>query len=284
MQITRDRKAKTVHMSQKIYLDKVLCTFGMADCKPVAIPMAQGVSLVKETGLTAPLEQVRRFQSAVGSLMYAMIETRPDIAFVVSTLSQFASNPNEQHWKALKHLFRYLKGSLPLGISYGKPGKQDIMGYTDSDWAGDKGTRKSTSGYLFKLGNGAVSWSSKRQPTVALSSCEAEYMAATQCVKEAIWLQGLLREIGYPGRDKDTVQLFGDNMGALALAQNPEYHARSKHIDVQWHFVREKIQEELVALEYLPTEEMVADGLTKPLGKEKFRQFVILMGMTVAVV
>jgi hypothetical protein len=211
--------------------------------------------------------------------MYAMIETRPDIAFAVSTLSQFASNPNGEHEKALKHLFRYLKGTLELGITYGKPGKQGIMGYTDSDWAGDKGTRKSTSGYLFKLGNGAVSWSSKRQPTVALSSCEAEYMAATQCVKEAIWLQGLLREIGYQGKDKDTVQLYGDNMGALALAQNPEYHARSKHIDVQWHFVREKLQEERVKIEYLPTGEMVADGLTKPLGKEKFRDFIKLMGM-----
>ena len=240
------------------------------------------VCLTKETAKTAPIEHIRRFQSAVGSLMYAMIETRPDIAFAVSTLSQFASNPNEEHWKALKHLFRYLQGSLSLGISYGKPGNQAIIGFTDSDWAGDKGTRKSTSGYLFKLGNGAVSWSSKRQPTVALSSCEAEYMAATQCVKEAIWLQGLLKEIGYPGEDRKTIQLFGDNMGALALAQNPEYHARSKHIDVQWHFVREKIQQELVALEYLPTEEMVADGLTKPLGKEKFKQFVKLMGMTTA--
>jgi hypothetical protein len=171
---------------------------------------------------------------------------------------------------------------LELGISYGKPGDQEIVGYTDSDWAGDKGTRKSTSGYLFKLGNGAVSWSSKRQPTVALSSCEAEYMAVTQCVKEAIWLQGLLGEIGYSGKDKDNVQLFGDNMGALALAQNPEYHARSKHIDVQWHFVREKIQEKLVTLNYLPTDRMVADGLTKPLGKEKFKKFVDLMGMTTA--
>jgi hypothetical protein len=107
-------------------------------------------------------------------------------------------------------------------------------------------------------------------------------MAATQCVKEAIWLQGLLGEMEYPGKDRDNVQLFGDNMGAMALAQNPEYHARSKHIDVQWHFVREKIQEEVVTLNYLPTDKMVADGLTKPLGKEKFKQFVDLIRMTMA--
>jgi hypothetical protein len=209
MQITQNRQEKTLHMSQKIYLDKVLCTFGMADCKPVSTPMAQGVSLVKETDKTATIEHVRRFQSAVGSLMYAMIETRPDIAFAVSTISQFASNPNEEHWKALKHLFCYLQGSLELGISYGKPGDQEIVGYTDSHWAGDKGTRKSTSGYLFKLGNGAVSWSSKRQPTVAISSCEAEYMAATQCVKEAIWLQGLLGEIGYQGKTRRLSSCLG---------------------------------------------------------------------------
>ena len=105
-------------------------------------------------------------------------------------------------------------------------------------------------------------------------------MAATQCVKEAIWIQGLLTEIRYPGPDRKTIALYEDNMGALALAQNPEYHARTKHIDVQWHFVREKIQENLVSLEYLNTEDMVADGLTKPLGKEKFQKFVNLMGMT----
>jgi sulfur relay (sulfurtransferase) DsrC/TusE family protein len=107
-------------------------------------------------------------------------------------------------------------------------------------------------------------------------------MAATQCVKEAIWLQGPLGEIGYPEKDKDNVQLFGDNMGALALAQNHKYHVQSKHIDVQWHFVREKIQEEVVTLNYLPTDKMVADGLTKQLGKEKFKQLVDLIGMTTA--
>ena len=278
MEITRDRVKGTLRMAQTTYLDKVLCAFNMADCKPVSTPMDQGLKLVKETEKTAAPEDVRRFQSAIGSLMYAMIETRPDIAFAVSTLSQFASNPNEEHWKALKHVFRYLKGTMSLGITYGGDGS--LVGYTDSDWAGDAATRKSTSGYLFKLANGAISWSSKRQPTVALSSCEAEYMAMTQGVKEAVWLRGLLHELGYEMPDTDTVRLYGDNMGSLALAQNPEFHTRSKHIGVQWHFVREKIQDHTVAVEYLKTEDMVADGLTKALGKTKFESFVKLMGMT----
>ena len=234
---------------------------------------------MKELAETADIADIRRYQSAIRSLMYAMIETRPDIAYAVSTLSQFASNLNQKHWKALKHLFRYLRGTLDLGITYCADGNQAIVGYTDSDWAGDKGTQKSATEYLLKLANGAVSWSSKQQPTVALSSSEAKYMAATQCVKEAIWIQGLLKEIGYQETDQHTISLFGDNMGALALAQNPEYYARKKHINVQWHFVREKILENLVQLEYLQTEEIVADGLIKPLGKEKFYRFISLMGM-----
>src|SRR5436309_1357960 len=206
----------------------------MQNSSPVATPMEVGLRLTPETKKQASESRVRLYQSAIGSLMYAMIETRPDIAYAISTLSAYASNPSAEHWAALKRLFRYLNGSRDLGIVYSKG---SLLGYTDSDWAGDISTRKSTSGYVFLLGSGAISWSSKRQPTVALSSCEAEYMASTQATKEAIWLGRFLAELGYEGSDIDSVTIMGDNQGAIALASNPEYYARTKHIDIQWHFV-----------------------------------------------
>ena len=140
--------------------------------------------------------------------MYAMIETRPDITFVVSTLSIYASNPSNEHWAALKRVFRYLNGTQDLGIVYSKG---SLLGYTDSDWAGDITIRKSTSSYVFLLESEAISWSSKQQPTVALLSCEAKYMASTQATKEAIWLGCFLTELGYEGSDIDSITIMGNN-------------------------------------------------------------------------
>ena len=163
-----------------------------------------------------------------------------------------------------------------MGIVYAKG---DLVGYTDADWAGDITTRRSTSRYVFMLGSGVISWSSKHQPTVALSTCEAEYMAMMQATKKAVWLSRFLRELGYNSPDVTTVTINGDNQGAIALASNPEYHARTKHIAIQWHFVCEQVTKEAVTLRYISTAEMIADGLTKPLTGAKFQQFVKALGM-----
>lgn len=154
-----------------------------------------------------------------------------------------------------------------------------LQGYSDADWGGDLKTRRSTSGYLFNIGSGVISWSSKRQPTVALSSCEAEYMAQTQATKEAIWLRRLLSELLGIGDEPLATVIFGDNQGAIALTKNPQHHARTKHIDLQHHFVREKVAEGLVKIEFTPTEEQIADGLTKPLPKDAFNRFRSLLGL-----
>jgi hypothetical protein len=212
------------------------------------------------------------YQSAIGSLMYAMTQIRPDHAFAVSRLSQYCSNPMEEHWKAVKRVMRYLKGTATTGILYGRVAHQGLVGFTDAAYGDDKGTRRSTGAYLFFYGGAPISWQSKRQQTVALSTCEAEYMAAAQATKEAIWLQGLLHDVD-PEWQQVAVTIFCDNQGAIALAENPSHHSRSKHIDIQYHFIREAVQNTKIRLEYLPTEQMPADGLTKPLVPAKFTTF-----------
>ena len=157
---------------------------------------------------------------------------------------------------------------------------QPLTGFTDSDWAGDPDTRRSTSGYVFNVGSAAISWSAKRQPTVSLSSCEAEYIGQTNATKEAIWLQGFLKEIN-PALDPGlgATIIYGDNQGALALAKNPQFHARTKHIEIQHHFVREKVAIGQVDLRYVHTSQQVADGLTKSLPKDRFQEFRKAVGV-----
>jgi len=282
MEITRDRGNRTLHLSQRTYIEKVLERFGMLQCKADVTPMSTSIHLVPETGNQTSKEAVTHYQSIIGSLMYAMVETRPDIAYAVSVLSRFCSNPNKTHEAAAKHVLRYLKGSLHIGITYG--GNDDLIGYTDADWAGDQDTRRSTGGYLFTLYGGAISWSSKRQASVALSSCEAEYMAQTQATKEAIWIKRLIKELDLDGSltavHTRPVLINADNQGAIALSKDPKFHSRTKHIAIQWHFVREQVELKAVDLVYLQTDHMAADGLTKPLDRIKFARFLTMIGLT----
>ena len=224
--------------------------------------------------------------------MYAILGTRPDLAFSVSVVSRYASNPNPSHWQAVKRIFRYIRGTFSLQLTY-RGEFSNLQGYTDADWAGDLDTRRSTSGYIFNVGSGAISWSSKRQPTVALSSCEAEYMGQTQATKEAVWLKLLLDELNAPSskilssENTNTTTSPGlysviihcDNQDAIALAKNLQAHARSKHINIQWHYQREKIEDGSVELRYIPTDQQIADGLTKPLSKDKFLAFRNAVGL-----
>jgi len=202
-----------------------------------------------------------------------MLGTRPDIAFAVSVISRFSANPTKAHMEIVKRVFRYLKGTSSMGLVF-RGTLQPLSGYTDSDYAGDHDIRRSTSGYIFNLGSAAISWSSKRQPTVTLSSCEAEYVGQTNATKEAIWLQGFLRQI-HPDLDPGfgDMIIYGDNQGAIALAKNNVFHGRTKHIKTRHHFVREKVADGSVELRYVHTSEMVADGLNKPLPRDPFQRF-----------
>ncbi|RKK17238.1 hypothetical protein BFJ67_g17769, partial [Fusarium oxysporum f. sp. cepae] len=211
MSVRRDRRNKAIFLSQRAYVEKVLREFDMWESKPVTTPLRTSKFQPVPDEYKASETTKLWYAKAIGSLMYAMLGTRPDIAFAVSLCSRYLGNPTNEHVQAVKRIMRYLRGTIDLELVFSGP-LRPLVGYTDSDWAGDHDTRRSTAGYVFNVGTGAISWSSKRQPTVALSSCEAEYMGQTQCTKEAIWLRGLLRELlaQYKHGDLQTTILYGD--------------------------------------------------------------------------
>lgn len=279
MTVKRDRAAGTLRLGQAAYVTRFLKHFNCWNLNPASTPLETSRKLQPaEEGYVAPRKLREDYQSAVGSLMYAMLGTRPDIAYAVSLVSRYSANPTQAHWNAVIRIFRYLRGTVHYELVY-KGSLQELTGYTDSDWAGDS-SRRSTSGYLFNVGSGAVSWSSKRQATVALSTCEAEYIGQTQATKEAIWLKNLLNQLLRP-RDSDpkATVIFGDNQGAIALAKNAQFHARTKHIDIAHHFVREKVNDGTVDIQFVPTDKQMADGLTKALCLDKFVAFRDALGV-----
>jgi hypothetical protein len=276
MRIKRTRADRTLLVDQSTFALAILDKFKMSDCTPVSTPVALGIRLVKATDQNKLSERAHaQYRQAVGSLMYLMFGTRPDLAYAISTLSRFVSRPSQIHWLALKRVFRYLRGTTTACISLGgdsKDSKEDpqLMGYCDADWGGDLDTRRSTTGYVFKIAGGSISWSSKRQPTVALSSTEAEYMAVCAAAKEAIWLRQMLTELGMTQHGPSPI--FQDNRGSIELAKNPVFHKRTKHIDIRFHFIRDLLKASRIMLPWISTKEMIADFLTKPSSRADFER------------
>jgi hypothetical protein len=240
MKVTRDLEQHMVSLSQQSYIENLVERFGLQDAQTVTTPLAPGTILTKDQ---CPKTQDEindmtgsRYRELIGSLQYASLATRPDITYAVNKLSQFLSNPGRVHLDAALRVLRYLNGTKHRSLHLGG-GIPDVAGFSDSDWGGDHDDRKSTGAYVFRLGLGSVSWKSKKQTSVALSTVESEYMAMCQAAKEAVWLNGLLEDLGVELRTP--LIIYGDNQGALALAQNPDFHPRSKHIDIQYHFTRE---------------------------------------------
>ncbi len=193
-------------------------------------------------------------------------------------LSRYCTNPGSIHCNLVIQIFRYLAGTLELGITFKSNVTDELVGYTDSDWAGLKDGRRSTGGYAFLFSVGPVSYQSKQQATVALSSTEVDYMATTEAGKEALWIGQFLAALGYrlPGQP---VSLKADNRGAILLTANPEFHRRTKHIEVRHHGIREKVESKEIAITYVSTKDMVADGLTKALDPKPFKAFRAMIGM-----
>jgi len=271
----------SIKIHQNQYIEQLLTRHGMQDCSPVSTPMDTSVKLTVTKDDEA-LADPKEYASIVGGLMFAACVSRPDIMCAVGNLSQFLNGPSSKHLLAAKRVLRYLRGKSSLGITY-RPPPLRLTGYSDADWAGDVNTRRSTTGYVVMLNNGAIAWRSQRQPTVALSTMEAEYMALTEATKELKWIRTLLAELGYTNgksEDQTPTDLYSDNQSAIALAKNPVSHARAKHIDLRHHFVREAIQDKVIWVQYIPTTEMTADSLTKALGREKHEKCTARMGMT----
>jgi hypothetical protein len=212
---------------------------------------------------------IKRYQSLVGSLNYAATCTRPDIAYAVSAAGAFNANPGEQHMTAAKRILRFLKGTAADGLQYRAEAEDGLVlvGFADADWAGDTESRKSTGGYVFMLAGGTVSWSSRRQQTVALSSTEAEFMALSEAVQEALYLRRLLADMG--ATQHEPTKISEDNQSCMAMAKHNVFSRRSKHIDTRYKFVKEAIERLEVCVQYMHTSMMPADCLTKPVGKEK---------------
>ncbi|QRW07704.1 Copia-like polyprotein/retrotransposon [Ceratobasidium sp. AG-Ba] len=269
IEIERDRSAGTLKISQRRYINDILARFGMSDCKTCDTPMAESLYLPK---LDSPSIDRTLYQQLVGSLMYAMISTRADIAFPTGLLAQYAANPGKEHWDAGKRVLRYLKGTSNLGIVYHRSSDLKLLGYVDADYAGDKNTSRSTTGWAFLLAGGVIAYSSRKQPTISLSSTEAEYVADASAARELIWIRQFLSELGF--LPEGATPLLSDNQSAMALAKNPINHQTTKHIRVKYHFIREVIALKELDLQYVSTEDQVADALTKALGRVKFTRFV----------
>lgn len=282
IQITRNAKAGTVTLSQRNYINTILHRFGYSDLNPASSPLDPNTHLKKrDKNLPPDPAVVHDYQAKLGSVMYAAIGTLPQLAFAVQKLSQFSSNPAPEHVTALKRVFRYLVHvrDRNLGLTYGgqETWPEEIVGYTDSDWASDLDDRRSTSGFVFMLGGGAVCWSSKKQASPATSSCEAEYMAAAHCARHAIWLRRLLSDLSISISSPTT--LFIDNQSTLRLTQDEMFSQRSKHIDIQYHFTRYHVLNGNLSTFYCSTKDMVADIMTKSLPRDLHDKFTEDMGL-----
>ncbi len=268
VKVERDRAKRTIHLSQRQYILSMLERYGMADCSPVSTPMNPGVTLSEEQCPKTPEEKEEMrsipYIAAVGSLIYCALATRPDVAYEVGLFARYNSNPGKAHWAAVKHLFRYLKGTMDykLTLSPDTSTSEMFLGYSDADHGGDKDNGYSTGAYVVKMGNGTVSWRSKLQDVVTNSTTEAEYIAAYHGGQELLFFHNLLTELGYTFTSPHT--LFIDNMSALAVTQKPEHHGRMKHLDLKWFWLRDEVtKRKSLWTAHCPTAFMPADILTK---------------------
>lgn len=262
------QKTGEISISQEKYTEDLLKKFNMSMCNPVTTPMALNEKLQKNDGAKKANETL--YRSLVGSLMY-LTNTRPDIVHSVNMISRFMNDPSQNHFSAAKRILRYLQWTKNIGIKYTKEDDNSLIGYTDSDRAGSIDDRKSTSGYVFCLGTKPISWSSKKQKTIALSSAEAEYIAATDAACEAIWLRRVLENLQQ--EPETSTKIFCDNMSAIAMTKNPVFHARSKHIELRHHFIRNLVNDGEIQLIFITTKEQLADPFTKAVTSEKLEYF-----------
>lgn len=270
--VSVNKSKKTITLSQSDYIDQVLQKFNMSQCKPIQTPMETKLHVSKGENYVGKFP----YQQVIGCLMYLAVLTRPDITYAVGFLSQFNNCYSREHCEYVKRLLRYLKFTKNYGLKYTADGNSILEGYVDADWGANVIDRKSYTGYCFTLSGCVISWETKKQTTVALSSSEAEYMAITEACKEAVYVRNLLYEIT---QNLYTIDLFNDNQSAQKLTMNPMFHKRTKHIDIKFHFCRECVVNKIVNVKYLPTADMPADVFTKALCVVKHYKFLDVLGI-----
>jgi hypothetical protein len=273
IEFKQDLENNTITMSQAKYSEEILQRFEMDKCSPLSTPLDPNEKLERSTSKE---ENDFPYQSLIGAIMYLAVSTRPDLAYPVSALSQFNTQHGEEHWNAAIRVLRYLRGTSDYALVYRRTGAK-LQGYIDADWGNCVNDRRSYSGYAFILGNAAICWDAKKQRTVSLSSTESEYMAMCEGTKEAMYLRNFLGELGF---ERTPVTIFNDNQGAQHLVKNPVHHKRTKHIDIRYHFIKEAFENKIIETKYLPTSNMIADILTKPVFKMKLNMCVKSLGIT----
>ena len=278
-QILRDhRTAQTISINQSAYIQVMVNKFRLTNSAPVATPMVTGATFSTSNSPLTPTQVARMrgipYVEAIGSILWPVVVSRPDAAFAVSTLSQFIQNPGPAHWGALKRMIIFLGSMKDLWLTFGGQSKLAAEGFCDADWGGQK-HRHSISSYSFHMGAGAISWSSKKQHVVALSSNEAEYIMQTHAAKEVLLLRSFLQELH--STPDDLLILNCDNQGAIALAKDNKFRMHTKHIDVRYHFIREAVEDGKVMVQYILTGDNISDIFTKPLAKAKFRELTELL-------
>jgi len=255
--------------------------FRLTNAKPVHTPMDPNVHFSIKQCPSTPNQsawmQGVLYIEAIGSLLWPAVVSRPDIVFAVGILSQFIQNPGSIHWEALKRIIIYLKTMKDLWLTFGGKSKTLVEGYCYADWASQK-HRHSISGYSFHFGSGAISWSSKKQHIIALSSTEAEYITQTHAAKEALWLQSFVEEIR--GAKVEAMNINCDNQGVIALAKDNKYHSRTKHIDLWYHLIHEAVEDGKILVTYIPMDKNLSDIFTKALARPKFEGFIAKLGLT----
>ena len=254
--------------------------FRLTNSTPVATPMVTGATFLASNSPSTPMQIVHMcrifYVEVIGSVLWPVVISQPDAAFAVSTLSQFIQNPGPAHWEVLKHVIVFLRSTKDLWLTFSGGSKPAMEGFCDVDWRGQK-HHHSISGYSFHMGAGAISWSSKKQHVVALSSTKAEYITQTHTAKEVLWLHSFLQELH--SASDDPLILNCDNQGVIALTKDNKFHMCTKHIDVCYHFIHEAVEDGKVAVQYIPTGDNVSDIFTKPLAKAKFRELTELLGL-----
>jgi hypothetical protein len=268
-----------VLISQSSYAKKILEKAGMSYCNPCKIPMEPKIKLSKEN--VSPLVDATLYRSLVGSLRY-LANTRPDLAFSVGYVSRFMQEPHADHLAAVKHILRYVAGTSESGMFYQRGNGEELAleGYSDSDLAGDVDGRKSTTGMIFFLGRSPVSWQSIKQRIVAMSSCEAEYIAAATASCQAVWLSRLLTEI--LNKEIKEVVLKVDNKSAISLIRNPVLNDRSRHIDTRYHLIRDYEANGQIKVQFIRTDEQLGDILTKSLSRVRFQELCTKIGLCIS--
>jgi len=282
IQIHRDRPNRRLSISQSQFISNLLQEHGLSDSKPVSTPLNPGTRLSTSMSPQNASEASDMLQhpyiSLVGSLMYLAITTRPDIAYAAGVLARFNSNPGQAHWQAAKHVLRYLKGTIDHKLVYQpSTSPEPFITYSDADHGGNPDNGKSTGGFVVKIGSGAVSWSSKLQPLVALSTTEAEHISAVEAGKEILWMRQFMGELGYNICGPSLLRM--DNQSAIAVSKNPEHHSKMKHLSLRLFWLRDAVQDGLIAPTFVSTQEMAADIFTKALDRSKLQNCTGMLGL-----